>query len=149
MKAWIGACALLMAVGAAGAQDRASPGDYRAQVRTYLTDQSAKHAADGFRADNSVPDLVRGLRLEGGHLWSVPLRAGVTYRVFVVCDNDCSDVDLELFDPAGDYVGRDVAVNDTPYVEVTPARDGAYHARIWLAACEHEPCYVGGRVFRK
>lgn len=141
--------ALVLVGASAQAQPTPPADDYRAQVRTYLGDQATKHVRDGFRAETAIQDMIIPLRLEGGALWPINLRAGVTYRVFAVCDNDCSDVDLEMYDAAGAYVGRDVAVNDTPYVEITPTANGAHYARVWLAACESEPCYVGVRVYRK
>ncbi len=144
------AAALCLAFSApAFAQTRTGSADYQGQVRGYLGDQARKHTSEGFRQDTSVPDFIRPLRLEGGVIWPVTLRRGITYRVFAVCDNDCSDVDMEVYDSAGDFVGRDVAVNDNPYVEITPAADGVVYARIWLAACEAEPCYIGGRVYRR
>lgn len=150
MKLYLGALAALLVLAApAAAQTRANASDYQGQVRTYLTDQARKHVSEGFRHDTAAPDFIRPLRLDGGVIWPVSLRRGVTYRLFAVCDNDCSDVDMEVYDAAGDFVGRDVAVNDTPYVEITPAADGVVYARIWLAACEAEPCYVGGRVYRR
>lgn len=151
MRFFLGAAAaaLLVLAGPAAAQTRAGADDYAGQVRTYLGEQARKHIAEGFRHESAIADFVRPLRLDGGVIWPVTLRRGVTYRVFAVCDNDCSDVDLELYDAAGDFVGRDVAVNDTPYVEITPSADGVVYARIWLAACEAEPCYVGGRVYRR
>lgn len=130
----------------AAAQQRT---DYSSQVRGYLSQQAVKHTGEGFRQDTTVPDFVRAMRLEGGVVWPIQLSAGVTYRVFAVCDNDCSDVDMELYDAGGNFVGRDVSTNDMPYVEVRPTTAGVHYARIWLAACENEPCYVGARLYRK
>lgn len=141
--------ALTLAATPAAGQQRSGNTDYQGQVRNYLSQQSGKHTSEGFRPDTTVPDMIRPLRMEGGVIWPVQLRRGVTYRVFAVCDNDCSDVDLEVYDAAGAFVGRDVAVNDTPYVEITPAADGVAYARVWLAACESEPCYVGARLYRR
>lgn len=138
--------------GAAQAQNnpvRQPDTDYRGQVTRYLQDQATKHLSEGFTRDSSIEDFVAPLRLEGGVIWPVRLRRGVTYRVFAVCDNDCSDVDLELYDASGAFVGRDISVNDQPFVEIVPSQDGIVYARIWLAACESEPCYVGGRVYRR
>ncbi len=141
--------ALAFAGAPAQAQQKAAPNDYAAQVRAHLGDQAGKHIAENFEPFADVPDFVSAIRIEGGVIWPAPLRAGATYRVFVVCDNDCSDVDLEVFDADGRFVGRDIQVNDTPYVEVTPRRDGPVFARIWLSACESEPCWVAGRVLRR
>jgi hypothetical protein len=151
MKQLLGAIAALclIAPSAAAAPAGAASADYSGQVRTYLADQATKHTSEGFRPETSIQDLILPLRLEGGAIWPINLRAGVTYRIFGACDNDCSDVDLEVYDSTGLYAGRDVAVNDTPYVEITPTHNGVHYARIWLAACESEPCYVGMRVYRK
>ncbi|MET0181456.1 MAG: hypothetical protein ABW199_01075 [Caulobacterales bacterium] len=131
------------------AQPRTGGTNYRTQVQNYLGEQAGKHTADGFRQEQGARDFVRQLRLDGGALWPLQLQAGVTYRVFAVCDNDCSDVDLEVYDPSGAFVGRDISTTDIPYVEVTPTAAGQYMARIWLAACESEPCYVAARLYRR
>lgn len=146
------AAAALLAAGAAEAQPSATArasNDYQGQVRGYLDSQASKHTSEGFRREGAIQDLVAPLRLDGGMIWTVPLQRGVTYRIFGVCDNDCSDVDMEVYDARGGFVGRDIQTNDTPYVEITPTQDGVAFARIWLAACESEPCYVGARVFRR
>ncbi|MBI1251232.1 MAG: hypothetical protein GC189_07160 [Alphaproteobacteria bacterium] len=144
-------CAAVLMCAAMPAAHAQTPGanDFEGQVQRYLDTQASKHAAEGFTRDASIQDFVRPLRIEGGAIWAVNLRRGVTYRLFAVCDNDCSDVDLELYDARGGFIGRDVAVNDTPYVEVTPSAEGVHFARIWLAACESEPCYVGVRAFKR
>src|SRR5258708_5963412 len=95
------ALAPAQAAGPASANARANDHDYAGQVHRYLTDQATKITGEGFRPDPAVPDLVRPLRLDGGLIWPIALHAGVTYRVFAVCDNDCSDVDLELYDSSG------------------------------------------------
>lgn len=139
------ACLALAWGGEASAQASAK----QSQVRGYLTAQAGKHRDAGFAPASGVADFSAMIALRGGVIWPVRLRAGMTYRVFAVCDNDCADVDLDLYDPQGRYIGQDVAVNDKPYVEVTPPRDGEYFARLWLVVCENEPCAVGGRVYAR
>lgn len=145
-----GAAALLaFAPISVAAEEKVAANDYQGQVRGYLSEQASKHTAENFAQDSAIPDFITSIRVEGGVIWPVSLRRGATYRLFVVCDNDCSDVDMDLYDTAGRFIGRDIAVSDTPYVEITPAADGVHFARIWLASCESEPCFVGGRVYRK
>jgi hypothetical protein len=145
-----GAAALLaFAPQSAAGQEKVGAADYQGQVRSYLTEQAKKHVAENFARDASIPDFITSIRVEGGVIWPVALRRGATYRLFVVCDNDCSDVDMDLYDSGGRFAGRDISVSDTPYIEITPSADGVHYVRIWLAACESEPCFVGGRVYRK
>jgi hypothetical protein len=153
VRIWALAAALMFTLGAPLASAKGPPPqapDYEAQVRTYLTDQARKHTDDGFRPDPSNPDIVRELTIEDGAVvWPITLRRGRVYRVFAVCDNDCSDVDMDLYDYAGLLVGTDITGTDKPYVEIAPAEDGVAVARIWLAACENEPCFIGARLYQK
>jgi hypothetical protein len=74
---------------------------------------------------------------------SVTLRAGVTYALVGVCDNDCSDLDFRLFDSEGREVVYDTDADDTPLVTVTPSRTQAYQLRVIMASCSAEPCSFG------
>ncbi len=120
--------------------------DYAAQVRSYLEAGMSTHAEHGYHRERGVADVVLPLQLNSPYLWPVQLRAGVNYRVYGACDNDCSDVDMEIYGSDGHLVDRDVASDDTPYVQITPTTSGRAYVRIWLYACQHEPCYVGARL---
>jgi len=122
--------------------------DYAAQVRTYLDNGAAPHRALGFAPDLGTPDIVVPLTLDHPYLWSVYMRAGETYRVYGACDDDCSDLDMEIYGPDGTLADRDTTRNDTPYVQITPAHAGRVYVRIWLYACGAEPCYVAARVLQ-
>jgi hypothetical protein len=86
------------------------------------------------------------LHLDRPYLWSVYLREGVNYRVYGACDDDCSDLDMELYGADGNLVDRDVAVDDVPYVQITPTQSGRHYVRIWVYACAAEPCFTAARV---
>jgi hypothetical protein len=116
------------------------------QVRAYLEHGLQRHAALGYAADPTVPDVVTPLRLDSPYLWSVYLVAGQTYRVYGACDDDCADLDMEIYGADGALVDRDTATDDTPYVQITPTRSARAYVRIWLYACRAEPCYIAARV---
>jgi hypothetical protein len=116
------------------------------QARTYLDEGRAAHAELGYRTDRSNRDSFFTLRLSQARIIPVTLRAGRNYRVYAACDSDCSDMDLEIYDPNGERVDRDIADDDTPYVQLRPEQSGRYVVRAWLARCEQEPCGVGVRV---
>lgn len=143
MRAFPG-CAVLAAVmlaGAASAQE-----DFRRQVLGYLEHGLARHAAQGYAVERTVPDLAAPLELDRPYLWSVYLLEGVNYRVYGACDADCSDLDMEIYGVDGRFIERDAARDDTPYVQITPARTGRYYVRLWLYECSAEPCFVAARV---
>lgn len=144
MRAWT--LMLAAAVFAAFAGPAAAQAEYERQVRAYLENGMGVHAALGYRRDQSNTDIVVPLQLEGPYLWSVYLREGVNYRVYAACDNDCSDLDMEIYGANGRLADRDVATNDTPYVQITPAQSGRAYVRIWLYQCSNEPCFAAARV---
>ncbi len=124
----------------------ASAQDYEAQVRGYLEHGMAVHAALGYARDESNADILRPLRLDSPYLWAVYLREGVNYRIYGACDNDCSDLDMEIYGADGELADRDVAIDDVPYVQITPTQSGRHYVRIWLYQCSAEPCYTAARV---
>jgi hypothetical protein len=79
-------------------------------------------------------------------LWSVYLREGLNYRVYGACDDDCSDLDMEIYGADGHLADRDVATNDTPYVQITASQSGRHYVRIWLYQCSNQPCFIAARV---
>lgn len=146
MRVWLKAlCAGAMLVGL-GAPMAAFAGDDQADVRGYLESGMAPHAERGYRRDSSTPDLNVPLRLEHPYLWPIYLRAGENYRIYAACDEDCSDIDMEVYGADGDLVDRDTGGDDTPYVQITPVASGRAYVRLWVYACENEPCYTAARV---
>jgi hypothetical protein len=74
--------------------------------------------------------------------WYVTLQAGRSYRIFGVCDGDCNDLDLELYDAYGNSVDYDRHSDDTPYVSVTPRYTQRYSFVVkmhdcWVYTCSY------------
>ena len=76
----------------------------------------------------------------------VALYGGVTYRIFAVCDGDCPDLDLKLYDANGNLVDDDTLDDYVPVVSVAPTKSGSYHAEVLMYDCDVEPCYYALRV---
>lgn len=135
------AFAAALTAGAASAQT-----DPRRQVLGYLEHGLERHAPLGYAAEPTIPDLVAPLQLNRPYLWSVYLLEGVNYRVYAACDDDCGDLDMEVYGADGHFIERDTARDDTPYVQLTPAQTGRHYVRLWLYECSAEPCWVAARV---
>lgn len=120
--------------------------DERGQVRAYLEHGMSVHQAAGYARERVIPDLETPLWLNQPHLWPVFLRAGVAYRIYGACSDACGDLDMEIYAANGDFVRRDAARDDTPFVEITPTQTGEHYVRVWLYACDAEPCHVAARV---
>ncbi|MGA0546109.1 hypothetical protein ACO2Q1_12605 [Brevundimonas sp. VNH65] len=79
----------------------------------------------------------------------VRLEAGKVYVVAGVCDEDCSDFDIEVRNTDGVVVGSDVLDDDAPMVVLDNPRAGAYQVQGIMAGCSADPCLTGVRVYRK
>ena len=141
---WIGIAGLVVA--AFFAKPAVAQSDYERQVRGYLEAGMGVHASLGYRRDQSNADILVPLQLESPYLWSVYLREGLNYRVYGACDDDCSDLDMEIYGADGHLADRDVATNDTPYVQITASQSGRHYVRIWLYQCSNQPCFIAARV---
>ena len=117
-------------------------------ARNYL-DDAAKELAKGFSPMPGVQDIVVALQPTQVHPWAVPLKRGETYRIIAECDSECSDLDMELVDPAGKIVERDTLPDSAPVINIRPAADGTYTARVIMKTCTVAPCYAAARLYHQ
>lgn len=74
---------------------------------------------------------------------------GNSYKIVGACDNQCSDLDLELRDDNNNLIERDSASDDIPIVEVTPRRDGKFTLKVSMRDCSSSAgCVYGVDVYR-
>jgi hypothetical protein len=78
----------------------------------------------------------------------VTLHQGVDYALVGVCDNDCRDMDLKLYNEEGDLVVKDTAPDSTPAVEIVPRRTQDFRVRVLMEKCSDNPCYYGLGVYQ-
>ena len=104
--------------------------------------------AAGFRGYTSthkpVIDLLANRRF---HNIRINLRAGTSYGIIGVCDRDCRDLDIALYDSAGNLIASDFKNDDTPFIRINPNRSGTYRIRVSMANCKTNPCYYGVGAF--
>ena len=114
-------------------------------VRSQLDSLARTLAAQGWsQAEN---DIIGTLRDDATSEWPVFLVKNVSYQLRGVCDNDCSDLDLALFDEYDNLVSRDYGTDDTPVVRTTPTSTGRFKLRVVMADCQIAPCNYGVRTF--
>jgi hypothetical protein len=73
-------------------------------------------------------------------------RAGVEYTVVGLCDENCTDVDLEVFS-GSTSVGSDFLEDDVPIVVFTAERAGSYTVEITMATCSARNCRAGAKAY--
>ena len=73
------------------------------------------------------------------------LRAGIAYRLEAVCDGNCSELALTLFDENGNEVDRDR--RQRPSVSVTPVRSATFLLKVSMARCRAAGCGYAAGLF--
>jgi hypothetical protein len=133
-RPWAAAALALIAAGPAAAFDD----QWAQQVKSYM-DATAKPFFD--RGYHYGPFSYAGsLRDKGSERLTLRLGAGVTSQIMGGCDKDCTDLDLVLYDSAGNQIDSDVQADDYPIVSVKPAGDAVYTLEVRMAKCAAEPC---------
>jgi hypothetical protein len=85
---------------------------------------------------------------EGGEdQYSVQLVAGRSYTLLGVCDGDCTDLDIALYDENNNLIDQDTLTDDRPLVRVTPRRSARFRMAVTMASCSDEPCYYAVAVY--
>ncbi|GAA0881049.1 hypothetical protein GCM10009119_40190 [Algoriphagus jejuensis] len=77
------------------------------------------------------------------------LQEGWTYKFVLVCDNDCTDIDLCIHDENENSIGCDEDSSDFALAEVTPKWTGRFHALIEMYDCSVDPCTYKFAIFGK
>lgn len=85
---------------------------------------------------------------EGGEdQYSVQLVAGKAYTLVGVCDGDCTDLDIALYDENNNLIDQDALTDDRPIVKVTPRRSARFRMEVSMASCSDEPCFYAVAVY--
>ena len=105
--------AALLVPAAAPAQNQ-----WQRTVRNQVGQHDAFLSERGYTMSGDVYD--GSLKDDEFESLTITLLPGTSYAFMGVCDEDCHDIDLRLYDPDGDEVDSDVRVDDWPIVSVTP-----------------------------
>lgn len=114
-------------------------------VGSYL-DNVQSQFGNGMTPAPGFVDGMASLQAGADSRWQIHLAGGSAYRVIGACDNECSNVDIELIDIGGAVVASDMLPDDFPVIDYTPATSGAYYLRVVMQNCTLAPCYAGARV---
>lgn len=117
------------------------------QVQGQLTRAGRFFSENGFQMTHDV--YTGSLDEEQTETLTLTLHAGTAYALVAVCDDDCSDLDLRLYDADGKLVDEDLKKDDAPIVMVTPDETASYTLKVIMAACSSSPCFYGVGAFGK
>ena len=80
---------------------------------------------------------------------SVMLRAGQDYRIVGVCDANCGDFDIRVFDPNNRLIAQDVLQDAVPVVHVVPSVTGQFSIEPNMARCSTQQCWYAFNVYSR
>lgn len=66
--------------------------------------------------------------------------AGVEIAFVGVCDIDCTDLDIGVYDVDGNEIAADAASDDRPEVNLQIDEPGVLEVRVFMVGCSVEPC---------
>lgn len=102
--------------------------------------------SSGWRVDQGP--LTGSLSNGASHTVDVRLQSGERYGIIGGCDQDCSDLDLEITDQSGNSLDSDYLGDDFPMLEVSASYTGTYRMRVSMPSCSVNPCYYSYIVYR-
>jgi hypothetical protein len=120
---------------------------YRAQL-----DQQLQKSRDLFRGQGftvAAGPFTGALQPGAKERFTLPVERGVKYKVLGVCDNDCSNVDLRIFNMNGQNIGEDITDDDIPIVDLEPKVTGTVQLEATMVTCSEAPCYHAIEVYWK
>lgn len=117
---------------------------YADTVWEQLQDWYDDYSDDGYDIQNYV---VGKLYEDEVNTWTFYLEGDRDFTIVGVCDEDCADIDLAIYDDRGRLIDEDVLEDDYPIVHVSPSRDGEYDIEVTMFSCSVEPCYFGFAIF--
>lgn len=149
----LAAVALALAACAGGSRSTStvSPsggGTYTRQVAQYLARLQQNANNQGYYRNAAGP-VYGNLRDDQRTSHEMTVVGGNSYVLFGACDNDCTDVDLKIYDTSGNLLMQDIAVDDTPVLMFQATGSGKYRVEVVMATCNRNPCYYGVQLMAR
>jgi hypothetical protein len=121
---------------------------YRAQVIRQIDGAAGFLAGQGYEKTN---DHIDALPNGGDRSFTLNLNSGWQYSLISVCDRDCSDIDIYIYDLVGNLITKDDGRDKVPNIVIDVNRTGVFRVRVVMYRCNSSPspCVYGIGVFGK
>jgi hypothetical protein len=117
------------------------------QVRRQWLDAAQATGLRGYQMTHNP--FIGQLGRRGETDITLNVRSGVSYTLIGVCDADCRDIDLKLYDDNGNLISSDTDRDDKPVIQFTPRWNARFTIRVIMASCSNAPCRFGIGSFGK
>lgn len=153
---------VLLALAACGGEKAGTPASAQRPAETAHSGVSDK-ADDGWLAeaqeisrtivgmqDDAAKELVvksGGLPPAARYSYQVDVKDGSYYTFFADCDYDCSNIDLEVKDAAGNTLEKDFESDDSPMFGIRAKSAGQLTVDVVMTDCDTKECRFSSQVF--
>ena len=139
---------LALAAGVAISTEATAQGNqYQQQIANQINSAATLVKSQGYSADRAP--MMGSLNDDAQESIMINLNAGTRYAFVGVCDNDCTDVDLQLFGGDGTKIAEDLDTDDKPVLQFVAPYTGSYRMKVLMPSCNQNPCYYGVQIFVK
>jgi hypothetical protein len=142
---WASALLALAALAQPGAAQVPDP--YATQLAQGLARQERLWAQEGYQRVDGPH--AGGLPAGGAQRFSFLFHSGGEYRVVAVCDVDCRNIDLRLYDQMGNPIIADGAVGRAATITSQPRWTGPFVVEVRITHCRAAPCYFALNVYER
>lgn len=142
---------LLGFVAAAGAASFAQPAraqdQWAQQIQRLFDKANEQMQSNGYRPDSAIQQGA--LRASGSERITIHVSGGGNpTEIMGLCDTDCSDMDLVLYDRAGNVLDKDLQADDVPIV-TWRGGEADLSLEVRMIKCKTDPCRYGVRAYTK
>lgn len=120
---------------------------FEAQVHIQIDEVSYQFRQNGFVKLGST--WIDELEEDDDKYITLQLYDNVEYVAVAVCDEDCSDIDLVLYDEYDRPIARDISTDDYPVISGVPDYDGEYYLEAQMADCHARTCAFGVAIYAR
>jgi type II secretory pathway pseudopilin PulG len=140
--------ALLSILAAAAAASFAPPvhaqDQWAQQIQQLFDKANDQMQSNGYHVDS--PIHMGTLKASTSERITLHVTGGGKTQIMGICDTDCSNIDLILYDNAGNVLSKDLEADDVPIVE----REGGaadLQLEVRMVKCTTDPCRYGVRAY--
>lgn len=120
---------------------------WQQQVDAQIDAISAQYRAAGY---SKISKTFHGeLDEDDSAYYDLELSDRYEYIAIGVCDEDCDDLDLVIYDSAGDAIAEDVENDAVPVIAGRPDYLGRYKMEVEMVDCDSEPCSYGVTLYAR
>lgn len=138
---------LLSFVAAISSAARAQQTGRLQQVADLLEWAVAEMVSDGYTPAD--PPRMGRLAHGANTYIPIPLVADREYQIIGICDDACTDLDLQLFSPEHRLLDADHSADDLPVLFTAARASGTHFLRVWMNGCAAPSCGFGVAAFTR